>query len=221
MDPSNAVPPKENDSVVVENWPVSLEATREQLKKALKRLDRYKAAMRLANIEIERRNRGLLALTNFTYQATRTTNLAGLLKLALIQALETTNTSIGAVVLIDKETKELNLGVHKGLTPELSQILTGQQLQQGATALMPHLVAGAGALLEYQTSTDKMERRLLYVGRLTSLVSLPLQLGPQLVGALLVGLQADRTFTPAELWFLMALSQELAIALASVRLRDG
>ncbi len=213
--------PTDDEALVFENRPVNLEATRKQLKKAQIRLERYQAALRLANTEIERRNRDLLALTTFTYQASRTASMVGLLKLALVQAMVTANTSVGAIVLVDKETKELMLGVHKGLTSELTKILTGQQLGNGAVSLMPHLVTGSGALLEYHNSEDKMEKLLLHVSRLTSLVSLPLQLGPRLVGAFLVGLQEKRAFAPAELCFLMVLSQELAIALESVRLREG
>lgn len=221
MDSSNIAAALREELNVTGEWPVSIEATQKQLAKAQMRLERYRAALRLANTEIERRTQVILALTTFTYQASRSPTLTGLLKLALLQALKTTHTTTGAIVLIDKDTKELTLGVHKGLTPDLSKILTGQQLGQGAVALMPHLTAGSGALLEAQTSSDKQEKRLLNVSQLTSLVSLPLQLGPRLVGAMLVGLQEDKTFTPAELCFLMALSQELAIALESVQLRDG
>ena len=222
MDKHNHPPlKKESAAYVVEDWPMGLEATRDQLKKAQQRLERYQAALRLAGVEIKRRNRGITALMTFAYQASSTANPATLLKLALIQALETTGASVGATVLINTETKALNLKVHKGLTPKLTQILAGQELGYGATALMPHLVAGAGALLEYQTSTDKLEQALLKSGRLTSLVSLPLQLGPRLVGAFLVGLRDERVFTPAELYFLLALSQEVTLALENLRLREG
>src|SRR5690554_351162 len=88
-----------------DNWPASLEATRDQLKKAQIRLERYRAALRLAGAEIDQRNRGIIALTTFAYQASRTANLATLLKLALVQALETTGASVGAIILIDGETK--------------------------------------------------------------------------------------------------------------------
>ncbi len=211
----------EEELLVVNNWPMSLDATREQLQKAQKRLERYRAALRLADVEIKRRNRDIIALTTFAYQASRVADPTTLLKLALVQALETINAPVGAIVLIDEETKALTLGIHKGLTPKLNDILTGQQLGAGATALMPHLVAGVGALLEYHTTNDKIERQLLTASHLTSLVSLPLQLGPRLLGAFLVGLQGKRTFKPAELCFLMALSQETAIDLESLRLRQG
>lgn len=209
------------DELTDSNWPASLEATREQLKKAEVRLERYRAALRLAGAEIDQRNRGIIALTTFAFQASRSASLATLLKLALVQALETTGAPLGAIVLIDAETKALTLGVHKDLTPELAQILTGYELGRGATALMPHLVTGAGALLEYNSSEDETERLLLDSGRLTSLVSLPLQVGSRLLGAFLVGLRDDRYFKPAELCFVMALSQETATALESLRLRDG
>ncbi|MCQ3972757.1 MAG: hypothetical protein DPW09_04835 [Anaerolineae bacterium] len=207
--------------LVADNWPMSLEATRNQLRQAQIRLERYRAALRLAGVEIERRNRSVIDLTAFAYQANRAANSITLLKLALVQALKTTGAAVGAVVLIDPETKELMLNVHKGLTSPLMQILTGQQLNYGATALMPHLVAGNGALLEYKTSGDDEERLLLMASCLTSLVSLPLQLGAHLLGALLVGLQEERSFTSSELCFLMALSQETTVALENLRLREG
>ncbi|MFC1975546.1 GAF domain-containing protein [Chloroflexota bacterium] len=206
---------------VVDDWPMNLEGTRTELKKAQRRLERYQAALRLADVEIKRRNRSIIALTTFAYQASHTATPTGLLKLALVQALETSNASVGAILLIDAETKDLTLGVHKGLTPELIRILTGQRLDHGATALMPHLVAGASALLEYDTSDDEAERSLLAASRLTSLVSLSLQIGPRLVGSLLIGLRDNRHFTPAELCFLMAISQETAVAMESLHLREG
>ncbi len=221
MTPQNLSTLTTEELLVVENWPISVEASRGELKKARKLLERYQAVLRLANIEIERRNQGVIALTTFAYQTSKITTPVALLKLALVQALETVTAQVGAIILIDADTKELKLGVHKGVNAELARILTGRQLGQGATVLMPHLVTGSGALLEYHTSADEMERQLLAVSGLTSLVSLPLQFGPRLMGALLVGLQGKRTFKPADLYFLMAISQETTIALEGLRLREG
>ncbi len=215
------IPPAQEGPLVIENWPISLEAVREQLKKAQMRLERYRAALRLAGIEIERRNLGVIALTTFAYLAGRMANPAALLKLALSQALEITGASVGAIVVIEPESKALVLGVHQGLTSELKDILTGHQLGYGATALMPHLVAGSGALLEIKSTDDEAERLLLNVGRLTSLVSLPVQIEAKLTGALLVGLQDSRNFRSAELSLLMAVSQVTANTLEGIRLRDG
>jgi GAF domain-containing protein len=221
MDSSELFPTSDDEVVVIENWPINFELTREQLRKAQKRLERYRAVLRLASVEIKRRNRDIIALTAFTHQTTRIADAHTLLKLALVQALDTTDAPVGAVVIIDAGNKALTLGIHKGLTVELNDILTGRRLNAGAAALMPHLVAGNGALLEYHTATDRTERLLLAAGNLTSLVSLPLQIGPRLIGALLVGLQDKRSFTSAELCFLMAISQETATALESLRLREG
>jgi GAF domain-containing protein len=206
--------------LVVDNWPISLESTRERLKEAEQRLEQYRAALRLASVEIERRNRGIIALTTFAYQASCIANSNALLKLTLTQALETTGAPVGAIVVIDAETKALNLNIHKGLTTELTDILTGRQLGQGATALMPHLVAGSGALLELKTTDDEAERLLLAAGRLTSLVNLPIQTSRRLMGTLLVGQQDDRKFSSSDLCFLMAISQEVALVLEGLNLRE-
>lgn len=219
---ATSIPDNPDDSIlIIEDWPMNLDVTRKELQKAQKRLERYQAALRLADVEIKRRNRSIIALTTFAYQASHTGNPTDLLKMALVQALETADAPVGAILLIDAETKELTLGVHKGLTPELMRILTGQELGSGATALMPHLVAGAGALLENDSSDDEAEQLLLRASQISSLVSLSLQIGPRLIGALLVGIKGKRHFTPAELCFMMALSQETAVAMEGLRLREG
>ena len=122
-------------SLVVENWPMSVEATRELLKRAEQRLEQYRAALRLAGTEIERRNRGIIALTTFAYQASCMGNASAMLKLMLSQALETTGAPIGAIVVIDPASKALTVNVQKGLTAELIDILVGRELGHGATAL--------------------------------------------------------------------------------------
>jgi GAF domain-containing protein len=221
MEASLPAESKNETAFVIEDWPMSLEATRERLKATQRRLEQYRAALRLAGVEIERRNRGIISLTAFAFQASATSNPTALLKLALTQALEITGAPIGAIVLINPSTKALIVNVHKGLSLELADILTGRQVGHGATALMPHLVAGLGALLEQATSDDQDEQLLLAVTNLTSLVSLPIQVGAKLMGALLVGLQGKARFKSAELCFLMAMSQETAIALEALGLREG
>jgi GAF domain-containing protein len=221
MEAPRPAEPKNETAFVIEDWPMSLEATRERLKATQRRLEQYRAALRLAGVEIERRNRGIISLTAFAFQASAAANPTTLLKLALVQALEITGAPTGAIVLINPSTKALIVNVHKGLTLELADILTGRQVGHGATALMPHLVAGLGALLEQATSDDRDEQLLLAVTNLTSLVSLPIQVGAKLMGALLVGLQGKTRFKSAELCFLMAMSQETAIALEALSLREG
>src|SRR5262245_56903536 len=122
-------PPQKNETAfVVEDWPMSLEATRERLKNAQRRLEQYRAALRLAGVEIERHNRGMTTLPSFAFQANATASPTALLKLALVQALEITGAPMGAIVLINPSNKRLLVNVHKGLTLELADILTGQQV---------------------------------------------------------------------------------------------
>jgi GAF domain-containing protein len=215
---SDKLPPGEEHLLV--DWPLSPEAARTQLQQARVALDRYRAALRLARKEIEQRNKTIRALTAFTYQAGRANNLPALWELTLSRALKTTETEVGAVVLLVSETKSLSLVAHRGLTPVLTRILTGRQFDAGAAVLMPHVVAGQGALFEYQPDIDADERLLLTAGQLNSLVSLPLQVGDQLLGALLVGTQGKTTFSPADLYFLIALSQEAAVAMQSMEIRE-
>jgi len=211
--------PSDEAVFAVDNWPMRLDALRSQLNKAQKLLAQYRTALRLARTEIERRNQSVLTLTAFAFQSGSVSKTATLLRLALARVLEASEAPVGAIILIDPDTKELTLGVHKGLTTELTRVLTGQEIGAGAAVLMPHLAAGSGALLEYASTHDKAERALLAAGMLTSLVSMPLQAGQQLMGALLIGLQCERRFKPVELRFIMAVAQQTAVAMESLRVR--
>jgi hypothetical protein len=97
-----SIPDNPDDSIlVIEDWPMNLDVTRKELQKAQKRLERYQAALRLADVEIKRRNRSIIALTTFAYQASHTGSPTNLLKMALVQALETADAPVGAILLID------------------------------------------------------------------------------------------------------------------------
>lgn len=197
-----------------------LESIQKQLEQAQLKLERYRATLRVAGTNIERRNRVIRALTSFPYQASRMTEPAALLKLGLQQALAMTEAQVGAIVIINPTTKELTLGAHDGLTPDLVRILTGKQFDAGASTLMPHLVSGTGALIEDTEAADEGERMLLESGQVSSLVSLPLFAGDQLLGTLVAGTTGDARFSPASTHFLIAIAQGIAVALESLRLRE-
>lgn len=188
---------------------------------AEERLKRYRAMLRLAGAEVELRNRVIRALTTFTYQTSQMTEPAALLKLALSQAIETTKAQMGAIVLINPETQTLTLGAHKDLSPDLVRIFTGRQFDVGAATLMPHLVSGKGALLERHGTTDAAEQFLLETAAVNSLVSLPLQTGHQVLGALVVGIRDAGRFMPADLHGLLAIAQVTAVAWDAIHLREN
>lgn len=181
----------------------------------------YRALLRLAGIELDRRNRVIRALTSFTYQASRLTEPAALLNLSLSHALNTTQAEVGAIVLIDPESKMLTLGTHRGLVADCIHILTGKHFDVGAAVLMPHLVTGKGVLVEAHTSTTAEEALLLSTTELSSLASLPLKAGHKLIGALVVGIRDEtERLTSADVNYLVAIAQVTAFALESLNLRD-
>ena len=202
------------------NWRHGQGADQKALQGTIMKLEQYRSAMRLASSEIEYRNRVIRTLTTFNYQASRQTKTTAVLQLALTQALKTARSEVGAIILIDPETKNLTMGVHQGLTAEMVRILTGRQYDESAAVLMPHLVAGKGALLELGSASNINENALLAAADVSSLVSLPVQSGYDLVGALLVGTHTQRKFTAADIHCLIAIAQGTAVALESLDLRE-
>jgi transcriptional regulator with GAF, ATPase, and Fis domain len=127
---------------------------------------------------------------------------------------------VGAIVLIDAQTNKLSLGAHKDLTPPLVRILTGRQFDETAAILMPYLAMGKGALLELSETAEPEERRLLQLAGVSGLVTLPLQTGARLGGALVVGMEGESRFAPADLHCLLAIAQVTAVAWDTIYVRE-
>jgi len=108
------------------NWRRGQGTDQKVLQGTIMKLEQYRSAMRLASSEIEYRNRVIRTLTTFNYQASRQIKATAVLQLALTQALKTARSEVGAIILIDPETKNLTMGVHQGLTSEMVRILTGR-----------------------------------------------------------------------------------------------
>lgn len=185
------------------------------------KLGHYRGSLRHMGVEIEHRNRIIRTLTSFVREANQSAEPADLLKLTLSRALQTTHADAGAVILFDRDSEQLTVGAQSGMTDELLVILTGRQLDEGAALLMPHLVTGEGALLERTELAEDRERYLLDAGRLNSLASLPMQAGGRLLGALVVGNRSRASFLPANLYALLAIAQEAAVAWETLQLRDS
>lgn len=186
-------------------------------------LAQYQQALQLAHLAVKSRNRVIRALTAFTYQSGRLTSLDAVLKLGLNRALEITDSPIGAIILVNNESRhqQFELVVARNLPGHLEQTLSGELYEANASALMPHLVLGHAALLEDSAAADPEERSFLQANHLSSLASLPLQVGSNLLGALLVGKRNQQTLAPADLYFLIGLSQEIAAAYDRIQLREN
>lgn len=202
------------------NWWSTEENGRKELSRAQAKLEQYRASLRLASAEMERRSKAIRSVTAFIYQSSRLNEPAALLKTALTQALDMSSGNVGAIVLIDPESKTLQLGAHKGITDTLIRILTGRQLDRAATVIMPHLVVGEGILVEETSAVDEDERLFLRAAGVAGLVALPLQAGQQLFGALVIGRRDSNRFSRADLDCLLVICQAAAVALDSLHLRE-
>ncbi|MFO7537433.1 MAG: GAF domain-containing protein [Chloroflexota bacterium] len=183
-------------------------------------MKQYRSSLRLAGLEIENRNKVIKAITTFSYQASRLTDPATLLEFALKQSLAVTKAQGGAIVLIEPDSQKLTLGTHKGLASTLVNVLTGKCFNTEAVILMTNLVNGKGVLLEQGPSSSQDEVLLLQTSQINSLVSLPLQVGDQLLGALVAVIRDKVHFSPADLHGLLAVAQVTAVALTSLHLRE-
>jgi len=147
-------------------------------------------------------------LYQFSQSLTRTIDLDILLKTVLAGIMEQAGAVVGAVLLYDKETKELTVQTSMGLSRaedqsvwQLGEGLLGQAAQQKRV-----LVASYG---EGRLRTRGLRGEL----DLASEIYLPLVLQDNLLGVIVVGrLEGDR-FNSEEKQFLAALTDQAAVAL--------
>lgn len=189
----------------------------ESLVHAQARIAHYRTVLRRAGYEIERRLACLDFLAAAVGEATEPT---GVLGEALNAALDMLEADTGAILVIEDEHLPPTLGAQHGLSGGLEALLTGRAFES-AVLLLPQVLAGQlimlGAGDDHGTPAEL--RQLLADLGLSWLVSLPLNSGGKLLGALFLGGARPAVVTPQDRHWVGLIGQQAALALESVRLR--
>ncbi len=187
-----------------------------QLETANEELQQQIEERELAEEQILKRNRELSVLYSITRATSQSLELRERLENAIESALQALDMEAGAIYLVEPDGKTMTLRTHRGLSDEFVKAVARFEIGEG--------IAGK-AVIEKHTVvldiSDYPSRRMTpFVLRegLRTLVSLPLLMAGQALGAFNLATRRVRAFPPEELKLLNAIGQQLGVAVQHAQL---
>lgn len=189
-----------------------LETSREELVKR-------RAMLREAGSEVQRRERGLKALSELAEAVGRSPELDFILTNALDQALAMMAAEAGAVLVVEGESKPLRLAAQKRLSDSFVAALSGRRLDVGT--FMTFLLSGKVLLVQDVAHSDAPPELLALLSQegFISTIGVPLQAGGRLLGGLLVATRHAGRLTTRDARWLGVMGQQVGVAIENARLR--
>jgi GAF domain-containing protein len=182
---------------------------------------RAQEALRLANQtlehHVEERTKELATLNAIAAMVSRSLDLEEVLSAALDKTMEVIGTEAGAAYRLEGATQELILMAQRGLSDDLVRSTTHLALE---VALAGQTVNTSQPLIwdiarDYPASELKQQ---IQCEGLQLVVGVPLLAKDRLVGSLVLSSRAMRTLTPEESSMLMAIGQQVGVAVENARL---
>jgi GAF domain-containing protein/DNA-binding NarL/FixJ family response regulator len=189
------------------------------LKKSREELVKRRTVLRKAGSEVQRRERGLTALSDLAEAVSRSLDLESILVNILDQALVMTAADAGAVLVVEDESKPLRLVARKQLPDRLIAALSSWW--PDASTFMTFLLSGKVLLVPDMANSDAPPELLdLLSGEgFTSMIGVPLQVGGNFWGGLMVATRRTEKLTRGDAHWLGVLGQQAGIAIENARLR--
>ncbi|OGO42091.1 MAG: hypothetical protein A2137_06290 [Chloroflexi bacterium RBG_16_58_8] len=160
----------------------------------------------------------LLVLSRISAALSGLWDLDAVLGVGLDSTLELMNGTIGEILLIDENTKELSRVVHRGLSEEfvenvrltLGEGITGSVAQSGKAVLLEDISSDPGVA----------HRDLVAAEGLKAYICVPLRARDKVLGVLNVASRLPRKFTSNDMHLLYAIGDQLGIAVEHARLYE-
>lgn len=189
------------------------------LEKSREELVKRRAMLREAGSEVQRRERGLKALSELAEAVSSSPDLDIILTNALDQALSVTVAEAGAILVIEGESKPLRVAAQKRLSDSFVAALSGQRPDVGT--FVAFLLSGKVLLVQDATHSDAPPELLDLLSHegLNSVISVPLQAGGTLLGGLVVVTRHAGKLTRRDARWLGVMGQQVGIAIENARLR--
>ena len=179
--------------------------------------------------ELERRNQELSALNAIAVAVGNAHELADVLSAALATTLRVMRLRAGWIFLADpndamsrpddwgSEEQKLELAAHQGLPSDFVRAEASQLL---ANCLCRHVFEGGRPMVVHDIGKQCrcMDRKLVKTAGLVSHVIVPLQAKGRVLGVLNIGAGAGRVFTAEDMSMLLAIGNEIGVALENARL---
>ncbi len=166
----------------------------------------------------EKQQSEVLVLSRISAALSGLWDLDAILGVGLDSALDIMKGTIGEILLIDEDTKELSRLVHRGLSKEFVENIR-LSLGEGITGSVAQ--SGKAVLLEDISSDPRAAHRdLIRAEGLKAFICVPLRAKERVLGVLNVASLVPRKFTTNDMYLLYAIGDQLGIAIEHARLYE-
>jgi two-component system NtrC family sensor kinase len=168
--------------------------------------------------QIKRRSEELAVLNTIATAVAGSLDLNAIMERALDKVLELMGLDAGTIRVLDAETGEIELIVHRGLSDQYLQAL--ETLRPGRASI-ESLVASGKLVLTNGPAEDphtQHVRQLLEIEGLHSLAVVPLKSKQQFIGMLIVLGHQSRDFTPQDVELLDSIGSQIGMAIENANL---
>jgi signal transduction histidine kinase len=160
----------------------------------------------------------VLVLSRISAALSGLSDLDAILGVGLDSALNIMNGSIGEILLIDEQTRNLTRHVHRGLSEEFVANIN-LNLGEGINGSVAQ--SGKAVLLEDISADPRVAHRELVIAEgLKAFICVPLRARDVVLGVLNVASRVPRHFTANDMHMLYAIGDQLGIAIEHARLYD-
>ncbi|MFQ5607384.1 MAG: GAF domain-containing protein [Candidatus Zixiibacteriota bacterium] len=193
---------------------ISLNRARERRRLELSR-DKLLETLEESNRQLSRTLEELNALYEASQSLSSTTDIRELLQNILALASGVTKASMGSVMLVNDTGEFLQIAASQGLSAELAQAV-----QQPIGESISGYVAETGEplLIDNVELDDRFKRRSAERYGNASLISVPLKIGPRILGVINLSRKSDGSvFSKADLRLLVMFASQAAVAIDDAR----
>ena len=191
---------------------------REQRGKKLAELKRSYEELRSRVKRLESSENSLAALNAISSLITQTLEVEQVLNSAMEKIAEVMNIEVALIFQVNRETNELELLAHRGVSPEFVAAMEGMKVGEGfngGVAASGEAIVVEDASRDPRLSRDEVCREGLY----TQLI-VPLKWERGIVGTLCVAVRQPRQFQPEEIELLTTAGNAICVALENARLYE-
>ncbi len=173
--------------------------------------------------EIMQRNRELNALNAVATMLNQSLTLEEILNNAIDKVLEILDIENAGVTLLDSETENMVLEVHRGISADLLEAVSRLRLRGGIMGRVVQL--GEPILIEslpdsLELIAGKAYKRIVIEQQLKSVIFVPLQVRGKVLGVMCAITRGSRVFTPEEREFFNTIGQAISTAVENAQLLD-
>jgi two-component system sensor histidine kinase DegS len=158
----------------------------------------------------------LAALNSISHSLSRILDLQQALDKALEKIVQAMNLEIALVFALNKSGDELNLKAHYGVSEEFADGVRWIGVGEGLNGRV--VLSGEPLVVEDAAHDPRLTRDVVINERVAAQLIVPVKLRNKPIGTLAVGVRRQRHFTKDEIEMLMAIGDEIGVALENNRL---